>query len=690
MLAMLIPTITLALPTRGERGSLGLVPGLTHEHNVSAVANAITAGCRCVHPSYPCYGWRDTKGKSSCWGVTTREACAAITSADEPREFCVREACTVANCESCSASDGSVCEACASTHVMEEDGSCSPQDAFFSTVRTKFFHSKKGGGLIVMESSKLRSMLAAGYRSGDRASAVMKVAQAVLHSFKDAFDLVLVYPSSPLQGGHTYQQYWGASALGFQKLKGVVCGGNPKEGGYSVASMHEVSHHLVQPQQVLPLNPWGVHWGVVEFRDKKGSSPGGMLGGFETGAFTCVSPSGRKPSKELPCNGEQILVARASGSFQTSNDAANKAFPLVELYMMGILSEAELREAEPTLVYCPVASSRGGKPGAPTMESDDSYGATCVGGLQFLGVDDILSRWTPTGNEVHPGTSARVASVILYDDGDAPNTVDDDKYAAWMSSYYADKLQTTFQTAIVSSFAPLKEKYAPLQPYFSFVASAADRIGSAPAPSAPAPGPGPQPASAPAPIVPAPVPAPAPTPAATPSPVPRPSPVLAPAVPAPVPAPTPAAAPHSPVPRPSPVPPVPAPVPAPTPAAAPYSPVPRPSPVPAPAPTAPVTPVASPSAAPAQICEDVSSRTKLAAYSSGRKVRNGCWLLNFKKYRSDEGIAMSASCDEFYAIQLKGATTGDVITCYKKGNRCTGSQTGKAPCSPASHRRATI
>ena len=178
-----------------------------------------------------------------------------------------------------------------------------------------------------------------------------------------------------------------------------------KEGSRRV--LHEISHNYVRPQAVVPQGSQdyftrGSHWGLTGTGTYKG-----MLGGFPSSAISCVSPAGRILTSALPCATNDSVVDTTAGSPSTSNDMSNTDFASVELYMMGLLSEAELINANEELLTCTIPPAE-----VAARISYDSgastYTVSCDGGVQFLSPAEQAASWTPTGKELAHG--AAVAS----------------------------------------------------------------------------------------------------------------------------------------------------------------------------------------------------------------------------------------------------------------------------------------
>ena len=389
--------------------------------------------CTCINKNYPCYA--TSGGRTSCW--TMDES----TCSSNGGEYCTWAECTVSHCSSC-AIDGASCRTCEDGYV---GGACESEASFFADVSVQLLR----GGVVGMASPKLHALLSAGFDgTGNRGAAVLKVAQAFTREYADSFELVVVLPAEALPGGTAHQEYWGASGLyDTSTLQGIICGGNPLEGGFK-AILHEITHNYVRPQAVVPQGSQdyftrGSHWGLTGTGAYKG-----MLGGYPSSAISCVSPAGRIPTSALPCATNDTVVDTTAGSASTSNDMSNTDFASVELYMMGLLSEAELINANEELLTCTIPPAE-----VAARISYDSgastYTVSCDGGVQFLSPAEQAASWTPTGKELAQGQQLRVGVVLLFSDAQSmpasaanyPASVD------WATNYFENVLPPRFAAA---------------------------------------------------------------------------------------------------------------------------------------------------------------------------------------------------------------------------------------------------
>ena len=389
--------------------------------------------CTCINENYPCYA--TSGGRTSCW--TMDESTCSSNSG----EYCTWAECTVSHCSSC-AIDGASCRTCEDGYV---GATCESEASFFADVSVQLLR----GGVVGMASPKLHALLAAGFDgTGNRGAAVSRVAQAFTREYADSFELVVVLPAEALPGGTAHQEYWGASGLyDTSTLQGIICGGNPLEGGFK-AILHEITHNYVRPQAVVPQGSQdyftrGSHWGLTGTGAYKG-----MLGGYPSSAISCVSPAGRIPTSALPCATNDTVVDTTAGSASTSNDMSNTDFASVELYMMGLLSEAELINANEELLTCTIPPAE-----VAARISYDSgastYTVSCDGGVQFLSPAEQAASWTPTGKELAQGQQLRVGVVLLFSDAQSmpASAANYSASVDWATNYFENVLPPRFAAA---------------------------------------------------------------------------------------------------------------------------------------------------------------------------------------------------------------------------------------------------
>ena len=187
----------------------------------------------------------------------------------------------------------------------------------------------------------------------------------------------------------------------------------------------------------------GSHWGFTGTGTYKG-----MLGGYPSSAISCVSPAGRIPTSALPCATNDAVVDATAGSPSTSNDLANTDFASVELYMMGLLSEAELIDAAEEISACTVPPA---EVAARTIynNSASTYTVSCDGGVQFLSPVEQAANWAPTGKELAQGQQLRIGVVLLFSDVQSMPTSAANFSASvdWATGYFENVLPPLFAAA---------------------------------------------------------------------------------------------------------------------------------------------------------------------------------------------------------------------------------------------------
>ena len=391
-----------------------------------------STGCTCINENYPCYA--TYSDQLTCWSMD-KAYCEDTLGG----EYCERQPCTVSHCSSCT-TDGATCNTCEAGYV---GASCESEATYFADVSVQLLD----GGVVALSSAKLHALLTAGFDgTGDRGAAVETVVHAFTRLHDDSFELVVVYPHSPLSGDVSYQQYWGARGVGgTTRLQGMVCGGNPSTGGYK-AVLHEMTHNYATPQSVLPAPAasnyfFGVHWGFSGT-----GTYGGMLGGYPASAITCMSPAGRVPTAAQPCDaGSRIVVDATAGSPQTSNDFANQQFASAELHMMGLLSADELVATGDDVSGCALQSSDQASYDASTQ----TYEVECTGDQQINTPAQQAAQWTPSGNELAVGQRLRVAVVMVYPDtASVPSDAAAySSYESWAVGYFNATLPPIFAAA---------------------------------------------------------------------------------------------------------------------------------------------------------------------------------------------------------------------------------------------------
>ena len=413
-------------PTHLVRAPLSQDPTY-HNH---ATGRSLQFACTCINEAYPCYATH--QGTLSCWSVD-ESFCSSLSG-----EYCTRAECTVSHCSDCSV-DGASCRTCEDGYV---GAACEAEATFFADVSVQLLR----GGVVGMASPKLHALLSAGFDgTGNRAAAVLRVAQAFTRKYADSFELVVVLPAEALPGDTSHQEYFGATgAYGTSTLQGVICGGNPLEGGFK-AILHEITHNFVRPQEVVPYDYFtrGSHWGFTGTGTYKG-----MLGGYPSSAISCVSPAGRIPTSALPCATNDSVVDATAGSPSTSNDLANTDFASVELYMMGLLSEAELINAAEEISTCTVPP---GEEAARTIydNSASKYTVSCDGGVQFLSPAEQAANWAPTGKELAQGQQLRIGIVLLFSDVQSmpASAANFSASVDWATDYFENILPPLFAAA---------------------------------------------------------------------------------------------------------------------------------------------------------------------------------------------------------------------------------------------------
>ena len=429
---MMLNLMTLSLMTLTTQGASSQVPSSQETTKfLDRAPGRSLQSCTCLREAFPCYA--TDNGVLSCW-QQSEDYCTNTLGG----EYCTWEACTVAHCSSCSV-DGTSCYTCEDGYV---GATCESEESFFADVSVSLLR----GGVVGMVSAKLHALLSAGFEGGSsRAVAVKLVAQAFTREYADLFELVIVLPAESLSGAVSHQEYFGAAgSFGTSTLQGVICGGNPLSGGFK-AILHEITHNYVRPLAVVPQGYFtrGSHWGFSGTGTYKG-----MLGGFSSSAMSCASPAGRIPNSTLPCATNDLVVDATAGSPSTSNDMANQNFATVELFMMGLLSEAELVSADEELSTCTVPPADV----AALVSYDNSastYTVSCNGGVQFLSAAEQAASWTPTGKELAQGEQLRVGVVLLASDAQSfpASAAAFSASVDWATNYFENVVPSLFATA---------------------------------------------------------------------------------------------------------------------------------------------------------------------------------------------------------------------------------------------------
>jgi hypothetical protein len=260
----------------------------------------------------------------------------ALSSVPKPQRFLANGDCSIENCKRCYYFDENTCFECKAGYA-NTGSACEDEASFFSDATASVVE----GGLVAVASPKLHKLLAAGYDgTGDRYDAAKLVANAVTASFQDNFKFIVVYPSAALSNKVSYQEFFSAAGLGgTSNLEGIIIGGNPC-GGCLKAVMHEIGHNYIKPSAILEGSSFGSHWGFASL----GASKQGQIGGYAKQGLKCKTPAGRVPAPGATCSSNEVVFDPTYGGPQSSNDGAkpgNSMYAAVELYMMGLLTEAE-------------------------------------------------------------------------------------------------------------------------------------------------------------------------------------------------------------------------------------------------------------------------------------------------------------------------------------------------------------
>jgi len=416
-----------------------------------------SSSCACEAENFPC------SLNGGCYSHSTQSSCEGSGGT-----FCNRAPCNLVQCATC-VPDGSTCATCAPGYVNAP--TCETEESFFSDVTAQLL---PGSGVVALVSPRLHALLTSGFADGSRGTATTYVAQAFLRLYQDVFKLVYVFPHNTLSGS-THQQFFSSAGLGGSSTyEGAVISGNlPIYSGNYLASMHELSHNYVSPskmQQVFPDNFFGVHWGFTGFP----GAAGGMLGGFPSSAITCADPAGLVPSPSASCNTNDVRIDASTGSPETSNDLSNTAFPNVEQYLMGLLTADELRTAGGHLILCNIQNQ-----GADTSydSSTTTISATCLNGVQFKSMDEVIAASPQVGPLMTPSATTRAAVVVVYPSASSipANAAAFSARENWVTRYYSETLPPIFATATNN------------RQTINFDVTTADRRAGGAAPSPPAP-----------------------------------------------------------------------------------------------------------------------------------------------------------------------------------------------------------
>lgn len=238
-----------ALPKMASRSTRAATIAL-----LATTATAQTFGCTCSNPTYPCRAWYSATSSLTCWGGTQASCASMCMDGSSPcasnmlgGEFCQHQPCTISHCSACNP-EGTICNTCEAGWMptTPPSGACQSEASFFADVSVQLL---PGSGVLAVASANLAQLLADGFTSGSRGSAVSFIGHALTRVLEDHFTLIYVFPAAELTGS-THQEYWGARGLGgTSNLQGVICGGNAMVGGYYKAVIHELTHNYVSPQR---------------------------------------------------------------------------------------------------------------------------------------------------------------------------------------------------------------------------------------------------------------------------------------------------------------------------------------------------------------------------------------------------------------------------------------------------------
>ena len=206
--------------------------------------------------------------------------------------------------------------------------------------------------------------------------------------------------------------------------------------------MHEISHNYVSPGSVIPnLGPHWMYTGTGE--------QGGMLGGWPTSAATCSNPEMDLFSQQDvdTCSSGKMVFDMSEGAAGSSNDLSG-SFADVELYMFGLMTEAEFLAKGGGLTYC----EQDGPANPSNTDMVPIYvdgqmthlKITCTNGIDFVSAADVVSKWkgrSSKGKLVTKGSTLNIAVVYVYpDQASVPTSASEyNAYEEWAVQYFGDE-----------------------------------------------------------------------------------------------------------------------------------------------------------------------------------------------------------------------------------------------------------
>jgi len=234
-------------------------------------------------------------------------------------------------------------------------------------------------GNLVMLSSKQISDALTGALGGvqSRFGAVKSAIAAFFHRFKDQFDAVAVFPSTP-QGTGEYipSEHWswhpdytGAP----ENLKSAIIH-NMASDGYFIPFKHEILHRFGVFNDKIPkkIGSSSVysHWGLSAL-----GNAGGQLGGWPQSAVDCTNGEAPNKNQNPACPDNKLRFTVKEGSTRRNNDG--EGMSEFELLMMGLIGPNEV--SNDVIVCDSVGSS---VPGGREY-TGEHYVGDCVNGIKL-------------------------------------------------------------------------------------------------------------------------------------------------------------------------------------------------------------------------------------------------------------------------------------------------------------------